>query len=177
MPLIFLAARLAILPELGVTGVSDFWQVANDKIWTGVPIAGATKYAFWQVLMFSWLANSTAHIGHADKSIYRYAKKASYGFASAFGMFIGHFMAWIASGILVAYAIHIGSKDPTAGEIAFLGAGIAGLICVVVAGWTTANPTIYRDGLAVQALFPFMKRWKITIVVGIAAIILLVSQF
>ncbi len=172
MPLIFLAAGVAILPELGVTGVSDFWQVANEKIWTGVPIAGATKYTFWHVMMFSWLANSAAHIGLADMSIYRYAKKASYGFASAFGMFIGHFMAWIASGILVAYAIHIGSKDPTAGEIAFLGAGIAGLICVVVAGWTTANPTIYKAGLAVQALFPFIKRWKITIVVGIVAIIM-----
>ncbi|QLE02187.1 hypothetical protein HX109_11705 [Galbibacter sp. BG1] len=169
MPLIFLAAGLAILPQLGVTGIGDFWEVANEKIWTGVPVAGQTKYTFWHVMIFAWLCNNAMHIGLSDMSIYRYAKKASYGFASAFGMFIGHFMAWIASGILCAYAINIGNTDPSPGEIAYLGAGIAGLLCVVVAGWTTANPTIYRAGLAVQALMPFMKRWKITVAVGVTA--------
>lgn len=172
MPLIFLAAGLAMLPQMGVTSIHDFWQVANDKIWTGVPIAGHTKYTFMHVLIFSWLCNSAMHIGLSDMSIYRYAKKPSYGLASAFGMFIGHYMAWIASGILCAVALQRGSTNPSPGEIAFMGAGIAGLICVVVAGWTTANPTIYRGGLAVQALMPSMKRWKITMVVGATATLL-----
>ncbi|WP_445733523.1 purine-cytosine permease family protein [Mariniflexile sp.] len=172
MPLIFLAAGLAVLPQLGVTGIGDFWEIANEKIWTGIPLEGQTKYTFWNVVIFAWLANNAMHIGLSDMSIYRYAKKPWYGFASAFGMFIGHYMAWIASGILIALALSQGNSNPSPGEIAFLGAGIAGLICVVAAGWTTANPTIYRGGLAIQALFPKMKRWKITVIIGIAATVM-----
>ncbi len=40
------------------------------------------------------------------------------------------------------------------GPLAYRACGIAGLICVIVAGWTTANPTIYRAGLAFQAIAP-----------------------
>jgi NCS1 family nucleobase:cation symporter-1 len=44
--------------------------------------------------------------------------------------------------------------------------GIAGLICVVIAGWTTANPTIYRAGLAFQGMFPQIARTTGTIIAG-----------
>lgn len=172
MPLVFLASGLAMLPALGVTGFDNFWHIAQTKIWTGVPIEGATKYTFWHIVIFSWLCNNANHIGLADMSIYRYAKKPTYGLASGFGMFIGHFMAWIASGILCALALQSGNANPTPGEIAFMGAGIAGLVCVVVAGWTTANPTIYRAGLAIQAMLPSMKRWKITVIVGAMATVM-----
>ncbi len=172
MPLIFLAAGLAVLPQLGVTGFHNFWEVANEKIWTGVPLEGQSKYTFWHVLIFAWLCNNAMHIGLSDMSIYRYAKKPSYGLASGFGMFIGHYMAWIASGILCALALGQGDLNPSPGSIAFMGAGIAGLICVIAAGWTTANPTIYRAGLAVQGLFPTMKRWKITVAIGVVATIM-----
>ena len=172
MPLVFLASGLAMLPQLGVTGFDNWWEIANTKIWTGVPVEGQTKYTIWHIVIFSWLCNNSMHIGLGDMSIYRYARKASYGLASAFGMFIGHFMAWIASGILCALALQRGNANPSPGEIAFMGAGIAGLICVVVAGWTTANPTIYRAGLAVQALWPKMARWKITAGVGVLATIM-----
>ncbi|BDD00768.1 hypothetical protein [Persicobacter psychrovividus] len=175
MPLIFFSAGLAMLPTLGVHSLSDFWTVAQEKIWTGVPAAGQTKYTFWHILIFSWLCNSAMHLGLADMSIYRYAKKSYYGIASAFGMFIGHFMAWIASGILCAVAVQAGNANPSPGHIAFMGAGYAGLICVIIAGWTTANPTIYRSGLAVQGLLPNMKRWKITLWVGLVTTILACS--
>ncbi len=56
-----------------------------------------------------------------------------------------------------------------------MGAGLAGAICVVVAGWTTANPTLYRSGLAVQGVFPNSKRWKITLAVGAVSILLACS--
>ncbi len=175
MPLIFLAAGIAMLPSLGINSLDSFWEIGSEKIWTGVPAEGQTKYTFWHVLIFAWLCNSSMHIGLADMSIYRYAKKSYYGLASAFGMFIGHFMAWIASGILCAVALQAGNSNPTPGEIAFMGAGLSGAICVVVAGWTTANPTIYRAGLAIQALLPKFKRWKITMIVGITATILACS--
>jgi len=175
MPLVFLAAGVAMLPTLGVTSIAEFWEAAETRIWTGVPAPGQTKYTFWHILIFAWLCNSSMHLGLADMSIYRYAKKPSYGLASAFGMYIGHFMAWIASGILCAVALEAGNGSPSPGEIAFLGAGWAGLICVVIAGWTTANPTIYRAGLAAQALLPKQRRWKITLLVGLAATIIACS--
>ncbi|OHX63836.1 purine-cytosine permease family protein [Flammeovirga pacifica] len=175
MPIIFFSAGVAMLPQLGVTSISDFFTVAEEKIWTGVPIDGQTKYTFWHIMIFAWLCNSAMHLGLSDMSIYRYAKKASYGIASAFGMFIGHFMAWLASGILCAVALQMGESNPSPGQIAFMGAGYAGLLCVVIAGWTTANPTIYRSGLAVQGLFPKLKRWKITLIVGCVTTVLACS--
>ena len=163
MPLIFIGGAIAVLPQLGVHKIGNFWTVATEKIWTGVPVAGKLKFTFWHVVFFSWLCNTNQHLGLADTTIYRYAKKWRYGLASAAGMYIGHFMAWIASGIMCAAAL----GNTTPGPIAYSAIGFAGVICVVVAGWTTANPTIYRSGLAFQAIFPSAKRWKVTLFVGI----------
>ena len=44
-----------------------------------------------------------------------------------------------------------------------------GLLVVVIAGWTTANPTLYRAGLAFQALVPEASRAKVTLITGLAA--------
>lgn len=163
MFLVFIAAALAVLPRLGCTSLADFWQVANEKIWTGVPVAGQSKFTFWHIMFFSWFCNMAMHIGMADMSIFRYARKWTYGFASGFGMFLGHFVAWICSGILCAAA----DVTIAPGPIAYMGAGIAGAACVVIAGWTTANPTLYRAGLALQTVTPNWKRWKVTIAAGL----------
>jgi purine-cytosine permease-like protein len=163
MFLVFVAAALAVLPKLGVTSIGDFWKVANEKIWTGVPLEGQSKFTFWHVMFFAWFCNMAMHIGMADMTILRYAKTWQYGFFSAFGMYLGHFIAWIASGILCAAAL--GEIAP--GPIAYLGAGIVGAVTVVIAGWTTANPTLYRAGLALQIATPNWKRWKVTLVAGI----------
>jgi len=74
---------------------------------------------------------------------------------------LGHYIAWISSGILYAAAT---SDAP--GEVAYQAIGVAGAICVVIAGWTTANPTLYRAGLALQVASPNWKRWKVTIFAG-----------
>ncbi len=162
MFLVFVAAGLAVLPRLGCTSIGDFWRVANERIWTGVPMEGQSKFTFWHVMFFAWFCNMAMHIGMADMSIFRYARKWYYGFASAAGMFLGHFVAWISSGILCAAAA--GSVAP--GPIAYMGAGVAGAVCVVIAGWTTANPTLYRAGLAFQVATPNWKRWKVTLAAG-----------
>ena len=57
------------------------------------------------------------------------------------------------------------------GPLAYRAAGAAGLICVIIAGWTTANPTIYRAGLAFQAIFPKSSRFRVTLVTGLIATI------
>tara|TARA_R110002074_G_scaffold389902_1_gene573521 strand:- start:835 stop:1509 length:675 start_codon:yes stop_codon:yes gene_type:complete len=103
------------------------------------------------------------HIGMSDMSILRYAKNWKFGFTSAFGMFLGHYVAWVASGILCAAAF----GDIAPGPIAYMGAGITGAITVIVTGWTTANPTLYRAGLALQVVTPNWKRWKVTMVAGL----------
>jgi purine-cytosine permease-like protein len=168
MILVFIAAAVAVLPELGVHSLADFWPVAKEKIWTGVPLTGQSKFSFWHVMFFAWFANMAMHIGMADMSILRYAKKWQHGFASSAGMFMGHYIAWLASGIL--YALFLLESNQSAefapGPIAYRAAGVAGAICVVIAGWTTANPTIYRAGLAVQAIRPGWKTWKATLLVG-----------
>jgi len=168
MILVFVAAAIAVLPELGVKSVGDFWSVAKEKIWTGVPLEGQSKFTFWHVLFFSWFCNMAMHIGMADLSILRYAQKWYYGFSSATGMYVGHYIAWVASGIL--YSLFLlessGSMVFAPGPVAFRAAGFAGALCVVIAGWTTANPTIYRAGLALQSIRPKWKTWRVTLVVG-----------
>ncbi len=167
MIMVFIAAAFAALPELGISSLGDVWEVAHAKIWTGIPVEGQSKFTFWHVMFFAWFCNMAMHIGMADMSILRYAKKWQYGFSSAAGIFLGHFVAWIASGILCAAAA--GSIAP--GPIAYNAAGVAGAVCVIVAGWTTANPTIYRAGLAIQGIMPSVKRWKVTLVVGLVTTI------
>ncbi len=166
MPLVFIAGAVAVLPQLGVTSPGNFWQVANEKIWTGVPFEGMPKFTIWHVAAFAWLANTNMHIGLNDTAIYRYAKKWQYGFASAVGLFIGHYMAWVASGILCAAALGV----VTPGVIAYNSMGIAGMLAVIIAGWTTANPTLYRAGLAMKIILPRYKRWQTTALVGLIII-------
>ncbi|MFO7907453.1 MAG: hypothetical protein ACQESR_13635 [Planctomycetota bacterium] len=50
---------------------------------------------------------------------------------------------------------------PLPGDLASRARGLAGLPCVIIAGWTTANPTIYRAGLAFQAIIPRTSRFLV----------------
>ncbi len=177
MPVVFLAGAVASLPSLGVTGPGDFWAVANEKIWTGIPGKGQIHYGFWHCVGLAWLCNIAQHMGMGDVTIFRYARKWQMGFCSAFGMFLGHYMAWICSGVMCAAFVHaqraagVAEPNATPGDIAMLGAGYAGIVCVVLAGWTTANPTLYRAGLAFQVATPNWRRWAVTLVAGVAMIV------
>lgn len=55
--------------------------------------------------------------------------------------------------------------------MAYRVAGIAGIVLVILAGWTTANPVIYRAGLAFQAIHPKWSRAKVTAFAGIVAVV------
>ncbi|ERM83208.1 membrane protein [Rhodonellum psychrophilum GCM71 = DSM 17998] len=169
MIMIFIAAAVGVLPRLGINSLADFWPVAESKIWTGIPLEGQSKFTFWHVMFFAWFCNMAMHIGMADMSLLRYAKKWQYGFSSASGVFLGHYIAWIASGILYSLFLIESNNSLTfaPGPIAYEAAGIAGAICVVIAGWTTANPTLYRAGLAIQSINPKWKTWKVTLFVGL----------
>ena len=172
MVLVFVAFGIVGFRQMGLTRLGDFWRIASTVIWTGAPPqAGQIKFTFWHVLFFAWFCNMAWHIGMADLSLFRYARKSSYGLASAAGMYIGHFMAWIAASVLYAVQLH---QDPAntavlPGPLAYRACGLAGLLAVVAAGWTTANPTLYRAGLAFQSLLPTSSRFRVTLITGLVA--------
>jgi purine-cytosine permease-like protein len=172
MVVVFLAFGIIGLRQLGLTSLGDFWPLAKTVIWKGgAPLAGQVKFTFWHVLFFAWFCNMAWHVGMADLSVFRYARKSWYGVASAAGMYIGHFMAWLSASILYAVQLQAdpSNTDVLPGPMAARACGIAGLLCVIVAGWTTANPTIYRAGLAFQSLAPRSSRFVVTLLTGAAA--------
>ena len=180
MVLVFLAFGFVGLRNfINVTGseissLSDIWTLAKTDIWKGgTPLAGQVKFTFWHVMFFAWFCNMAMHIGMSDLSVLRFARKSWYAVASGAGMYVGHFMAWLSASILYAYQLHLDPSDTSVlpGPLAYRAAGIAGIICVIIAGWTTANPTIYRAGLAFQAIIPKTSRFTVTLVTGLIATI------
>ncbi len=130
------------------------------------------RLGFWQIVVFAWLCNGAMHFGMADLSIFRFARSKSSGWAPAIGMFLGHYMAWIAAGLLLAAQIKLSqNSSANPGALAWGALGWTGIICVVIAGWTTANPTIYRAGLAFQGVFPKSPRVVMTLLAGAVATI------
>ncbi|MCS7026588.1 MAG: hypothetical protein NZV14_17465 [Bryobacteraceae bacterium] len=167
--MIFLAGAIATLPSLGVRpDLSNLWSVLETRVWNGRAVAGQEPFGFWQIAFFAWFANLAMHIGLSDMALFRYAKRWWYGIFSATGIFPGHYMAWICSGLMVAAVDR--NLDP--GRMAYHAAGLAGVLAVAIAGWTTANPTLYRAGLALQSVTPDWPRWKLTLYTGIVTSIL-----
>lgn len=172
MIMMFILMGIVAMVQLEIWTPAEFWEKAQTVIWKGgEPEPGHTKFTIWHVIFFSWFGNIVWHLGMGDLSLFRYAKKYTYGFASATGMYLGHYIAWIACGLF--YALQI-IKDPTKtsiapGPMANNVAGVAGIILVLVAGWTTANPVIYRAGLAFQSLRPKWSRFKVTLIAGLIA--------
>lgn len=121
-----------------------------------------TRLGFWHIAFFAWFCNLAMHVGLSDMALFRYARHWYYGFYSAFGMYLGHFLAWMCAGVMGA-AFGAGLQP---GPMADTAVGTAGLLAVLIAGWTTANPTIYRAGLALQIITPNWPRWKVTVAAG-----------
>ncbi len=162
MFMIFLACGLTVLAKL------DSW----DLYALLQPPSGTKKViGFWGVVCFAWFCNAAMHLGMSDLSVLRYARKPSYGWASAAGMFFGHYVAWICAALLLVYWVRHFQADPSQGvppgKMVYDAVGWAGILCVIVAGWTTANPTIYRAGLAFQGIYPTMSRTTGTIIAGV----------
>lgn len=235
MVLVFLAfafiglRQFIVETKTEVNSLGALWDLANTSIWKGgEPLPGKVKFTFWHVMFFAWFCNMAMHIGMSDLSVFRFAKKSWYSVASGSGMYVGHYMAWIAAAMLFAFQLHTTHPDqymvnlllqntegkytqqqleeasltpelireamdieqqmvdvgtiteeekkvsvptPLPGPLANEAAGLAGLLCVIIAGWTTANPTIYRAGLAFQAIIPKVSRFKVTLITGLVATI------
>ena len=108
MVLMFLVGGIALLPTLvaqtpsveSISSWSDFKLIADTHIWR----ESQGEIGFWHVVAFAWICNLAMHGGLADMTILRFAKKSSYGYFSALGMYIGHFLAWVCAGIMGAGA-------------------------------------------------------------------------
>ncbi|GAB5450819.1 MAG: membrane protein [Halioglobus sp.] len=173
MILMFIVGALALLPSLvaqtaGVDSIgsfADFKQVADTHIWRG----DGSELNVWHVAAFAWVCNLAMHGGLGDMTLLRFARSSRYGYFSALGMFIGHYLAWVCAGIMgagAALALQTSITQLDAGAVAFHALGAAGIVAVIIAGWTTSNPTIYRAGLAFQSLNPSWDRVRVTIVTG-----------
>ncbi len=179
---VFAACGIVSLAQMEATSIaafseSTFW---NDAIEFVQKKNSSQTFGFGQIVVFAWLCNGAMHFGMADLSIFRFARSKSSGWAPAIGMFLGHYMAWICAALLLAALIKLtpqlalgadGKVAANPGLLAFQSLGWTGIICVVIAGWTTANPTIYRAGLAFQGILPRSSRTIMTLVAGVVATI------
>jgi purine-cytosine permease-like protein len=170
---IFAACGIVSLGQMEVTSYASLTENWNNAIeFVQAKDPNAMQLNFWQIVVFAWLCNGAMHFGMADLTIFRFARDKSSGWAPAIGMFLGHYMAWIAAALLLAVQIKL-SQDatPNPGGLAWMSLGWTGILCVIIAGWTTANPTIYRAGLAFQGLFPRSSRVSMTLLAGAVATI------
>jgi NCS1 family nucleobase:cation symporter-1 len=168
---------------LGQMEANSLAALAEGRFWTDAVAFvqsknGPQTFGFWQIVVFAWLCNGAMHFGMADLSIFRFARDKSSGWAPSIGMFLGHYVAWIAAALLLAALIKVkpeaaldaqGRVSANPGLLAFESLGWTGILCVVIAGWTTANPTIYRAGLAFQGVVPSSPRIIMTLLVGAVA--------
>jgi len=158
------------LPLLGDARTpAGFWQIANERIWQ-VPVAKTQAIGFWHIVAFAWACNLGMHLGLTDMALFRFAKRPAYGLHSWTGMFLGHYVSWICAGVMGAAAAVVLGKPLTqldSGSVATAALGSLGALVVVIAGWTTANPMLYRSGLAFQVVSPGWPRWRVTLIAGV----------
>ena len=187
MFLMFISGAGVMLPVLAqkagfssIDSIGSFFEMGRRVVWTGVTPDGSPPLGFWKVAAFAWICNLAMHAGLSDMAMWRYARKASYGLTSAVGIFFGHYIAWICAG-MIGVGASLLLNQPLAsldsGGIAYRALGWAGILAVVLAGWTTSNPTLYRAGLALQAITPNWSRARVTLVAGIATTIVACFPF
>lgn len=169
--------------ETGLTTIgswSEFAEVAESSIFTGMTPDGEPGIGMWEVAAFAWAANAFSHFGLIDMALLRYAKKNWHGIGTATGMMFGHYVAWISAGFMGAATAAVTMKSITVvepGEVAWQALSWAGFLVVIIGGWTTANPNLYRAGLAAQGVFPQISRAKVTVVMGIILIVVACFPF
>ncbi|MDG1279003.1 MAG: hypothetical protein P8O16_17120 [Algoriphagus sp.] len=174
------ALSLSVLGSTLPASWQEFIYIGDQSIWTGVNSEGEPGIGLLEVIGFAWAANTITHFGLIDMALLRYAKKKIYGLATSTGMMFGHYVAWIAAGIMGAGAAVILGKsiseiDP--GDVAFYALGMSGFVIVIVAGWTTAITNLYRAGLAAQAIFTHTSRERTTLIVGLVTMVVACFPF
>ncbi|MGB5832039.1 MAG: hypothetical protein WBG92_08615 [Thiohalocapsa sp.] len=178
----FTAGGMVLIPSLNETltgyttlsSFSDFVNLAGATVFTGINAEGEPGIGLVEVIGFAWAANTFAHFGLVDMALLRYAKKSIYGLCTATGMMFGHYIAWISAALMgaaTAYIMKLSIAVVSPGDVAYYALGATGFVIVIIAGWTTANPNLYRAGLAAQAVMPSISRQKVTLMVGAVVVV------
>ena len=184
MILMFIIGAVISLPVLvaqpdsisQISNLNDLYTLAESYIW----VESQSDIGLMHVAAFAWVANLSMHGSLGDLTLLRYAKRSHYGYYSSLGMFIGHYLAWICAGVMGAAAGLLLNQNVTqldAGEVAFQTLGLVGILAVIIAGWTTSNPTIYRAGLAFQSINHKWNRKAVTLLTGIVTTIIACFPF
>ena len=161
--------------ELFYDGAAGFIRLLEDRVFTGYVPPGKPHLTWIHVAAFAWMCNLAYHAGLSDMSIFRYAKRKSYGWVGLYGMFVGHFFAWTCAGVMGAAASALACKslgELDSGAVAGSVLGHAGLLAVIAAGWTTATPNIYRAALSFATFAPKASLRKLSFFVGTAIAVL-----
>jgi cytosine permease len=104
--------------------------------------------------------------------ITRYAKsKKAGGFGMAFGMVIGFPLVLILGGIMVKgsggeFDFSRIMISHNSGFWAFLA-----VVTIILAAWTTNDNNLYSGALSINAMFPKINKWVITVISGVIGII------
>lgn len=185
MVAIFFCGAAVALPLLcaktgfpAVRGVGAFMDLLGTHVFNGAVPEGVVRLSWVHVAGFAWMCGFVYHVGLNDMSIFRFARRRSYGWVGLFGMFLGHFFAWICAGVMGAAAasvLGVGLEQLDSGAVARSVLGASGLVAVIVAGWTTATPNIYRAALSFATFLPTWTLRRISFLVG--AVIALVACF
>lgn len=180
--MMFTAGGMVLIPSLNETltgyttlsSFSDFVNLAGATVFTGINAEGEPGIGMLEVAGFAWAANTFAHFGLIDMALLRYARKSIYGLCTGTGMMFGHYVAWISAALMgaaTAQIMQLSIAVVSPGDVAYYALGATGFVIVIIAGWTTANPNLYRAGLAAQAVFPNIPRQKITLIVGAVVVV------
>ncbi len=161
-----------------VAGPGDFLRLLEAHVFNGTVPEGGRHLSWVHVAAFAWMCGFVYHVGLNDMSIFRFARKKVYGWVGLYGMFLGHFFAWTCAGVMGAAAALMlgkGLDKLDSGAVTAAVIGWSGLFAVIVAGWTTATPNIYRAALSFATFLPKWTLRKISFLVG--AVIAVVACF
>lgn len=159
-------------------GNASFADVSSKVVYNGVASEGQEKLSFIGVVLLAFIQDQIVHLGMLDLTLLRFAKTANAGWMSAFGMYLGHYFLWIGAGFLFqANVAATGSEDILPGPAAWRVAGVPGLLAILFAGWSTANPFLYAGGLALKSAVSIVSdvdvsSRTITAVMGVISTIL-----
>ncbi len=188
MFLMFIGGALVALPSLAteagltrISSVDDFFAMAGRVVWTGRTPDGAAPIGFWQdrgLRLDLQPGDARRAVGHGAVPL----REAEFVWPV---LRVRHVPGPLPRLDLCAGMMGAGAalllRTPLAeldsGAVAYTTLGWAGILAVIVAGWTTSNPTLYRAGLALQAVTPNWSRARVTLVAGIVTTIIACFPF
>ena len=161
IPLLLIIILATIASEFG--GEKTLASVANITAEGAMPFGVAVS-----VVIGTYILG-----GLCAPDITRYSKnKAAGGFGMVFGMFIGFPVILILGAIMVKGGggeIDF-SKVMLSNNTGFW--SVLAVITIVLAAWTTNDNNLYSGALSLNAMFPKLQKWMITVVSGIVGTVL-----